>query len=165
MSLRRRIMTMAGLEDDEMKEWKLLETRILEEPTATVIFDLPEGVNEVTAICKTMQERSDGKAVTATRKGSIFINGKKLISNVINYSGYNGFITTLSRIENLTAYIGGSCVSLVNPSISQSPVFQSTFIEGEEIKKIEFSPQYEFVTGLGDVGRFSAGSEFTVYYR
>lgn len=161
---RRRMLFGLEQEEEEMKEWKLLCKKILEETAETVAFVLPEGTNEVSILSETMQERSDGENLTGNASASIEVNGITLIGGVASFSGYQISLAAFTHIENLGAYIGGSSVVSLDRTISRSPVYPCAITTGE-INEVIVRPQYKFVSGYGNTGRFSAGSSFTVYYR
>lgn len=163
--LHRRMIMVMGTEGETVKEWKLLETRILESTTDFVEFDFPSETQEVSIVAKTMQERSDGEALTSMQPADIYIDNNLVLGKIANFSGYTSSITAFAHLENIGAYVEGLSAAITDSFISKNAVYPCRLIKVEEIGTVKIAANYRYVSGFGNVGRFSIGSEFTVYYR
>ena len=152
-------MTLAGMEDDEMKEWKLIADYTVEEATESLTFDTdadgkPFEIDELIII-------ADVKS---------FINGKylRISANAINKSIGYGFPAGDFVFK---AHIASVCGKLMHISgirgsnVYNMPTAFETYgkVRGEDIGG-KIKTIYISLT-TGESGGITEGSRYTIYGR
>lgn len=105
---RRRIMLMNGQEENEMKEWKTIERRVLEEDTKSISIDIPNAKEVMLVFFGRENSLEDNKANGSGSDG-LGINGNIVSNAMLTYIRPHGVnFHTIVYAKVINGYIDGT---------------------------------------------------------
>ena len=142
---RRRMMLMNGQEDDEMKEWKTLDTVVLEEDAKIITVKIPDA-NEIIVLFWGRENNGDD-SISGTGVGSdgLRINNKGVSNYPLTYLRKAGseYYTKITA-EIINGFLDGTISKKGNNELVG---FQNLLMNVESIKEISLVTNNLFKTG------------------
>lgn len=123
----------------------------------------PLALKKAILMTNTKEERIDEVSYTGPKRIQVLVNGTTVLYGNVLLSSADSFHNSRTDLEIKNGQLFGEGITLIGvPSkFEWSPVV--VLLEAETIESVGFFTDYQFVSGVGVVTRFSVGSQFKLY--
>lgn len=123
----------------------------------------PLALKKAILMTNTKEERIDEASYTGPKRIQVLVNGTTVLQGNVLLSSADSFRNSRTDLEIKNGQLFGEGTTLmgVNSIVQWSPVV--VLLEAETINSVGIYVDYQFVSGIGVVTRFSVGSQVKLY--